>query len=107
MVSPWWMALMGHTGSQTSQLTQSSLIFRDIVFLESAWPLLQPRASASLRFDEHVVHAGRRDRRLDAFAVGGLADEEHLDALHRVRLDVGERRGDQVGHAVGCRRNEA
>src|SRR5688500_680908 len=30
MASPWAMALLGQTGSQTSQLTQSSLIFSDI-----------------------------------------------------------------------------
>src|SRR5678815_541155 len=89
MVSPCAMALFGQTGSQTSQLTQSSLILSDI-----STPRTPECASVTsvglLRLDEHVIHARRRHRRLDALVVRGLADEQHTHALHLSLIHISE-----------------
>src|SRR5688572_9358030 len=111
MVSPWEIAWLGQAGSQTSQLTQSSLMRRDMQGASCrdrgvAEVSAAPRASRLLGLDEDVLGAGGLDQRLDARAVFGLADEQHVRALERVRLGAGERRSHQVGHALAVGRAE-
>src|SRR4249919_1906316 len=101
------MAWFGQAGSQTSQLTQSSLIRSDMpgrYGVAEGSATLQP--SRLLGFNEDVLRAGSLDRGLHARTVLGLADEQHLRTLQRVRFGAGEGRQNQVGHLGAVRRTE-
>src|SRR5690606_1527190 len=107
------MASLGHAGSHTSQLMQSSLIFSDMGDLQPATGAGGgPRrhaartGTASAGMNELVVDAGGLDRGADALVVLGGTDEDHLDALHRALVHLLEGGDDDVGHRGGLRRGE-